>query len=126
MAHYNHSYKQHGILLHPLFNTYNVDGNIFSLHRSLGLVWVAQDLEVAPGTSLPPPLPHVVKPLVQILKSVYCSHIRSTWLKVSNSRENILFARPVARVGCGGVRRTTPNLPKCPLFATKWAKNWVL
>ena len=30
--------------------------------------------------------------------------------------------RPVAR----GVRRTTPNMPKGPLFATKWAKNGVL
>ncbi len=25
-----------------------------------------------------------------------------------------------------GVRRTTPNLPKGPLFAIKWAKTWVL
>ena len=32
-----------------------------------------------------------------------------------------LTVRPVAR----GVRRTTPNLPKCPLLATKWAKNGV-
>ncbi len=26
--------------------------------------------------------------------------------------------------GVRGVRRTTPNLPKGPLFATKWAKMW--
>ena len=34
----------------------------------------------------------------------------------------LVASRPVAR----GVRRTTPNLPKGPLFATKWAKNGVL
>ena len=34
-------------------------------------------------------------------------------------------ARPVARGRRGGgVRRTTPNLPKGPLLATKWAKNF--
>ncbi len=36
-----------------------------------------------------------------------------------------LSTRPVARGGAG-VQRTTPNLPKGALFATKWAKKGVL
>ena len=35
-----------------------------------------------------------------------------------------VYFRPVARGA--GVRCTPPNLAKCPLLATKWAKNGVL
>ena len=38
----------------------------------------------------------------------------------------IVRGRPVAMQGVPeGVRCTTPNLPKGPLFVTKWAKNGV-
>ena len=38
-----------------------------------------------------------------------------------NNYATQLLAGPYSR-GCGGVRRTTPSLPKGPPFATKWPK----
>ncbi len=63
------------------------------------------------------------EPLESAWSGTMCFLLNSkSLLYIYMAMEKLDLVRPVAR----GVRRTSPNLLKGPLFATKWAKNEVL